>query len=84
MIHGYGDRVLVRIVEIEKKKSLLIVPDEKKEFQIGIVIGGDGENLIDGDYVWTRKYAGLLVEYDGIEYVSLDQKEILAYSKELK
>lgn len=94
MIEAFGDRILVRIVEIEKKKGLLIVPDEKKDFQIGQVfsIGYDAslfEHSLDayldvGDYVYTRKYAGLLIEYDGIEYVSLEQKEILAFSGELK
>lgn len=94
MIQAYGERILVRIVELEKKKSLLIVPDEKKEFQVGQIVSmgadlplfeaNESGFMITGHYVWTRKYAGLLIEYDGIEYVSLDQKEILAYSEELK
>lgn len=95
MIKSYGERILVRIVEMPReKKSLLIMPDEKKDFQIGKVesIGFDmpvfesneGGYLNVGDYVYTRKYAGLLIEYDGIEYVSLDKKEILAFNEELK
>lgn len=93
MIQAFGERILVRIVDIEKKKSLVIVPDEKKEYQIGqiVSIGGDlpisesneGGFMEVGSYVWTRKYAGLLLEYDNVEYVSLDSKEILAFSSEL-
>lgn len=94
MINAYGERILVRIVELEKKKGVLIIPDEKKDYQIGQVVSLGAALAFEGiptdapvfigDYVYTRKYAGLLIEYDGIEYVSLDTKEILAYSKELK
>lgn len=94
MIEAFGERILVRIVEIEKKKGILIVPDEKKDFQIGQVvsIGPDsyifeadrGDYITVGSYVYTRKFAGLLLEYDGVEYISLDPKEILAFSEELK
>lgn len=93
MIQAYGDRILVRIVEIEKKKGVLIMPEEKKDFQIGKIVSiGSGllfegvpndSPIFIGDYVYTRKYAGLLIEYDAVEYVSLDTKEILAFSKEL-
>lgn len=94
MIRAFGDRILVRIIEKEKKKSIVIVPEERKEYQIGQVVAvgpesewekGDGDFvLLIGYYVYTRKYAGLLIEYDGIEYVSLESKEILAFSEELK
>lgn len=93
MIASCNDRVLVRIVEKEEKPSLIIVPDKKKEFQIGqiVAIGNDvfsngdvTRSLRNGDYVYTRKYAGLLLEYDDVEYVSLEIKEILAFSEELK
>jgi len=94
MIQSYGERILVRIVEKEAKKGPLILHDEKKDFQIGQVVSigeglqYDGEGFFNSmqidDYVYTRRYAGLLIEYDGIEYVSLDTKEILAYSEELK
>jgi co-chaperonin GroES (HSP10) len=94
MIQSYGDRILVRIVEKPQPKGLLLLTREEKEFQIGRVesIGADlpifesneGGTLEVGDYVYTRKFAGLLLEYDGVEYVSLDAKEILAFSKELK
>jgi len=94
MIQSFAGRILVRIVETEKKKSLVIIPDEKKEYQIGqiVSIGGDlpiiesqdGGFMKPGSYVWARKYSGLLMEYDGIEYVSLESKEILAFSSVLK
>ncbi len=86
MIKSYGERILVRIVEVPKeKKGLLIMPEDKKDFQIAQVVDTLADDyLFIGDYVYTRKYSGLLIEYDGVEYVSLDRKEILAYSKELK
>lgn len=95
MITAYGERILVRIVEKEKAKTgVLILKDEKKDFQIGQVVSIGSDIIFYDDleetpvhvedYVYTRKYAGLLIEYDGVEYVSLDTKEILAFSKELK
>jgi co-chaperonin GroES (HSP10) len=89
LISAVGNRVLVKLVEFEKKKGLLIVPDEKKEYQIGQVLsyGADtcenGGEISIGGYVFTRKYAGLLVEYAGQELVSLDFSEILAFSMDL-
>ena len=90
MIRSVKERILVRIVEIKKEKGILIMPDDKKDFQIGNVISigrdlieGDLNDIEVGDYVYTRKYAGLLIEYKGEEYVSLDIKEILAVSEEL-
>jgi co-chaperonin GroES (HSP10) len=82
-IRAFGERTLAKLVELpEKKKGILITPEAKKEYQVAQVI--DSSELSEGMYVFTRKYAGLLMEYDGIEYVSFEAKEILAYSKELK
>lgn len=93
MIRAVKERILVRIVEIKKEQGLLIMPEDKKDYQIGHVVSigrdledgqfYDGSEIQEGDYVYTRKYAGLLVEYKGEEYVSLDIKEILAVSEEL-
>ena len=87
MIRSIKDRILVRIVEIKKEKTLLIMPDEKKDFQIGHVVdvgvGITFEDVAIGEYVYTRKYAGLLIEYKGEEFVSRQIKEILAVSEEL-
>jgi chaperonin GroES len=94
MIQAFGERILVQIVEKEKKQGVLIVPDDKNEFQIGkvtsigpdlpLVESNEGGFLETGNFVYTRKYAGLLIEYEGVEYVSIDHKEILAFSKEMK
>ena len=94
MIIAYGDSVLVRIVEKEVKTGILLMPKEKKEFQIGCVvsIGADlpiaesneGGGLEVGSYVYTRQYAGLPLEYDGVEYIALQANDILAFSKECK
>lgn len=90
-IKAFRERVLVKIVSIEKKKGILIVPDEQKDFQIGEVMAVGKQVVKDykdeikvGDYVYTRKFAGLLLEYDSEEYVSLKLDEILAVSGVLK
>jgi chaperonin GroES len=92
MIRAIKDRILVKIVEVPApEKGILIMPKEKKEYQIGQVVnfGYDIEDycgspeINEGDFVYTRKYAGLLIEYKGEEYISLDIKEILAVSSEL-
>jgi co-chaperonin GroES (HSP10) len=84
MISAYLNRVLVKVVELEAKQGLILVPKDKKEYQIGEVVSSCLENVSKGQYVYTRKFAGLIVEYDGVQYVSLDEKEILAISNELK
>lgn len=93
MIRAVGERILVRIVEKEKPKGILIMPNEKEEYQVGLVlsIGEDvwlypekSQPVKIGDYVWSRKYAGLLVEFDGEQLISLEWKEILAACEEYK
>lgn len=82
MIESVTGRVLVKLVEVEEKKSALIIPSKEKEYQIGIVVSSDIYE--DEVYVWSRKYAGLILEHDGVDYVSLHKDEILAWSDELK
>ena len=82
MIESATDRILVRLVEVPEKKSALIIPSKEKHHQIGRVVSSDIYEV--GIYVWSRRYAGLLIEYDGMDYVSLSKDEILGWSAELK
>lgn len=85
MIRSYENRVLVRIVEKPQKQGILIMPDEKKTFEVGeVVSAGDYIHLRPGNFVYFRNYSGILIEYDGVPYLSLDEKEILAHSDDLK
>ena len=82
-IRAYGERILALPVALpEKKTGILITPTERKEYQVSQVV--DAEDLSTGMYIFTRKFAGLPIEYDGKEFISFDAQEILAYSKELK
>ncbi len=83
MIRSAKDRLLVKLIEVKKEqKGFLIVPEAKKDFQIAEVITCDLEStgIRPGEYVYTRKYAGLLLEFEGQEYLSLKVEEILAIS----
>lgn len=86
MIRAPNDRILVRIVEVEKKSGNVLLISDKKEFQIGHVIsvGYEITDIEEGNFVYSRKFAGLLVSYDNVDYVSLRDDEIIAVSKELK
>lgn len=82
MIESATDRILVRLVEVPVPKSNLIIPTKDKQYQIGRVVSSDAYET--GIYVWSRRYAGLILEYDEMEYVSLSKEEILGWSNELK
>jgi len=87
MIYAGPGRVLAKLVEIkQEKKGILIVPDKEKDYQVAQIHSSecDTELFQEGYYVYTRKYAGLLVEIAGEEYVSFKMDEILAVSEELK
>ena len=87
MIEPVGRRVLVkRIEEEEKKKSGIIVPDTAKEKpQQGIVesvakVKKDDDPLPvkKGDKILFGKYSGTEIEFDGEEYLILNEDDILA------
>jgi chaperonin GroES len=87
MIEPVGRRVLVkRLEEEEKKKGSIIVPDTAKEKpQEGIVknvakVGKDDDPLPvrKGDRILFGKYSGTEIEYDGEEYLILNEDDILA------
>jgi chaperonin GroES len=91
-IQPLADHVLIRPAEEveEKTKSGLYVPDTAKEKpQEGEVVAvGPGAlnekgeriamSVAVGDKVIYKKYAGNSVKYDGIEYLILPEKDIVA------
>ena len=85
-IRPLGTRVVVKVQEAETKtKSGIYIPDSAKEKpQRGeIVAAGKGTKdeemeLKVGDVVLYGKYAGTKVEFDGEEYLIMNQSDILA------
>lgn len=86
MIKPVGRRVLVEKVEEETKKGGIIIPDTAKEKpQQGLVkavadVPKDEEPLPveKGDKILFGKFGGTEIEYDGVEYLILDEDDILA------
>jgi chaperonin GroES len=86
-----GDKVVVKILESEEKtKGGIFLPDTAKEKpQQGKVIAvGPGKILDNGtratidlqvdNIVIFAKYAGTEVKVDGVEYLVISEKDILA------
>ena len=83
MIKAIGKRLIVQLVEVERKSMILQV-DERKQWQTGRVMSvGDDVPIFEGHFVWFRSHSGLIVGYDGQEYISLDISEILGVSEVL-
>lgn len=91
MIKPLGDRVVIKVLEREEKtKSGIVLPDTAKEKpQEGkIVAVGSGKTLDngqrvaldvkEGDKVIFSKYAGTEVKFDGVDYLILSERDILA------
>ena len=80
------NNILVTLIETEKKQGMLIVPEEKKEFLVGIIAPGCGQPdaLLDGYYVWFRRFSGFPIEYDGVKYICLKTEDVMAVSSVLK
>ena len=86
-IRPLGDRILVKpLEEKEVKKSGIIIPDTAKEKpQQGIVeavadVGKDDDPLPvkKGDKIVFGKYGGTEIEFDDVEYLILEEDDILA------
>lgn len=90
MLKPLGDRVIVKLAEVEETtKSGIILPSAAKEKSsiAEVVAVGPGEvvegkkiemNIKVGDKVVCSKYIGTEIKYDGIEYTILKQSDILA------
>lgn len=84
-IKPIGDRVLVKMVEIEEKtRGGIVLPDtvSKEKSTIGeVVAAGDGEkvkNINAGEKVIYEKYSGTEIKDNGEKYLLLNVDNILA------
>ncbi len=86
-----GDRVVVKLIEVEEKTaSGIVLPDKAKERpqEAEVVAVGTGRILNDGqkvplevkvgDTIILSKYAGTDFKADGEEYLILREDDILA------
>ena len=89
-----GDRVLVQPEEAEQTtKSGIVLPDSAQEKpQSGKVVAvgtgrvtDDGKtiplNVKEGDTVIYAKYGGTELKYEGIEYLIVNERDILGLKK---
>jgi len=83
-IKPIGDRVLVRMEEVEEKTSggIFIPQTAQEKTQVGVVEAvGDDKDVIKvakGDKVMYDKYAGTSIKVDGKEKLLLKMGDILA------
>ena len=83
-IKPIGDRVLVRMEEVEEKTSggIFIPQTAQEKTQMGVVEAiGDDKDVIKvakGDKVMYDKYAGTSIKVDGKEKLLLRMGDILA------
>lgn len=91
MIRPLGDRVLVKAMAREDiTKSGIVLPDTAKEKpqEAEVVAVGTGKTLENGtkvaldvkagDRVIFSKYGGTEVKFDGVDYLILSERDILA------
>ena len=86
----YLDKVVIKMVETEETtQSGIVLPGNAKEKPQMAEVVAVGPGLVEdgvkipmevavGDKVLMSKYAGTEVKLDGIEYIILSQKDILA------
>ena len=91
MIKPLGDRVVIRVLEQEEKTaSGIFLPDTAKEkpSQGEVIAVGTGKlqdngtrtplEVSVGDKIIFPKYAGTEVKYDGVDYLIVSERDILA------
>lgn len=91
MIKPLGDRVVIRVLEREEKTaSGIFLPDTAKEkpSQGEVIAVGTGKlqdngtrtplEVSVGDKIIFSKYAGTEVKYDGVDYLIVSERDILA------
>ncbi len=83
-IKPIGDRVLVKVQEVEEKTAggIFIPQTAQEKTQMGLVVEvGDDKDSIKvktGQKVMYDKYAGSTVKVDGVEHLLLKMSDILA------
>ena len=91
MIKPLGDRVVIRVLEQEERTaSGIFLPDTAKEkpSQGEVIAVGTGKlqdngtrtplEVSVGDKIIFSKYAGTEVKYDGVDYLIVSERDILA------
>lgn len=91
MLKPLGDRVVIRVLEQEEKTaSGIFLPDTAKEkpSQGEVIAVGPGKLQDDGtrvaldvkagDKIIFSKYAGTEVKFEGVEYLIVSERDILA------
>ena len=91
MIKPLGDRVVIRVLEQEEKTaSGIFLPDTAKEkpSQGEVIAVGTGKlqdngtrtplEVSVGDKIIFSKYAGTEFKYDGVDYLIVSERDILA------
>ena len=93
MIKPLGSRVLIKMKELEEttKSGILLHNSAHEKSQIGVIIeigesdksNKNDKNISDrkvrkGDNVIINKYVGTEVKFDGIEYIIINEEDILA------
>ena len=91
MIKPLGDRVVIRVLEQEEKTaSGIFLPDTAKEkpSQGEVIAVGTGKlqdngtrtplEVSVGDKIIFSNYAGTEVKYDGVDYLIVSERDILA------
>jgi len=88
-VEPMGPRVLIRPVEQETTtKSGIILPETAKEKpQQGLIeaLGSAEELMTDlavGDKVLFAKYTGNQIQVDGVDYIIMEEGDVLARLKE--
>ena len=89
-IKPLGDRVVIKVLPNEETtKSGIVIPDTAKEKpQEGEVVAVGSGRVLDngqkvelevkeGDRVFYSKYAGNEIKLDGVEYLILNERDIL-------
>ncbi|MDV2931667.1 co-chaperone GroES [Enterococcus faecalis] len=91
MLKPLGDRVVIRVAKEEEKTvgGIVLASVAKEKSQTGEVIAvGEGRVLENGtkvpmevkigDTVMFEKYSGTEVKYEGVEYLIVSAKDIIA------
>lgn len=94
MLQPIGDRVIVKVKDEEEEKvgGIVLASNAKEKPQEGEVIAvGEGNRNVNGDLipmtiqkgdtVFFDKYSGTNLKYEGVKYLVLHEKDVLAIVK---
>lgn len=85
-IKPIGARVVIKQVEAEKKTQSGIIlagtAEEKPQYAEVVAVGPGTEEekmqIEEGEKVIFSQYAGTPVKYNGVEYIIINQRDVLA------